>query len=154
MSYMSKVFDPNKHTIYTPVNPEKYLGKDRIVCRSSYETDICRFFDRNPKILSWVSEPLFIEYFDTSSGKKRKYFPDFLVKIKNEDNTSTVFLVEIKPYGQTQAPKFNKRKTKVRFINEQKTFQTNMSKWKAAQNFCYKKGWKFLIITEKELYGR
>lgn len=153
MSYMSKNFDPKKHSIYKPINPEKYLGKDQIVCRSTWEHDICRFFDLNPKIVSWISEPSHIEYFDAGSGKKRRYFPDFLVKYKSGDKDN-IALVEIKPFKETQPPKFSTRKNKVKYLNEQKVFATNISKWKAAKTFCMRKGWKFLILTEKEIYGR
>ena len=153
MSWMSTQYNPDKHSLYIPKNPEKYLGKGQIVTRSSWEMDTCRFLDLNDKVLSWASEPGEIQYFDTGSGKKRRYFPDYLVKIKNGDNVTT-YLVEVKPFVQTQPPKFTKRKNKINYLNEQKTFATNISKWKAAKAFCIKRGWKFLIITERELYGR
>lgn len=153
MSYMSTIYDPKKHSIYTPINTTKYLGKEKPICRSTWEYDLCRFFDLNSKILSWLSEPIGISYFDSSTAKNRKYYPDFLVKVNNNNKTS-IFLVEVKPYKQICAPKMTKRKNKVKFLNEQKTFQTNVSKWKAAKSFCIKKGWQFIVLTEKEIYGR
>jgi len=36
-------------------------------------------------------------------------------------------------------------------INEVMTWGKNQSKWKAAEEYCKDRGWKFQIITEKEL---
>ena len=41
-----------------------------------------------------------------------------------------------------------------RFINEANTYLVNQAKWEAASLVCEKKGWKFKILTEKEIYGR
>jgi hypothetical protein len=36
-------------------------------------------------------------------------------------------------------------------LYEQKTYVVNVAKWKAAKQWADKKGYKFLIVTEKEL---
>jgi hypothetical protein len=36
-------------------------------------------------------------------------------------------------------------------LYEQKTYVQNVAKWKAASKWADKKGYKFLIVTEKEL---
>jgi hypothetical protein len=41
-----------------------------------------------------------------------------------------------------------------RFLNEANTYLVNQAKWEAAENVCEKKGWKFKILTEKEIYGK
>jgi hypothetical protein len=38
-----------------------------------------------------------------------------------------------------------------RYINEVMTWGVNEAKWKAAAVFCNDRGWKFDILTEKEL---
>jgi hypothetical protein len=30
----------------------------------------------------------------------------------------------------------------------------NQAKWQAAEEYCKDKGWKFVIMTEKEIYGK
>ena len=60
-------------------------------------------------------------------------------------------LIEVKPKKQTVEPK--KRKTKT-YLQESMTFKINTSKWKAAENFCKKQGWKFLIMTEDHIFPK
>jgi len=36
-----------------------------------------------------------------------------------------------------------------RYIEEVKTWGTNLSKWRAAQEFCDDRGWTFMVLTEK-----
>jgi hypothetical protein len=78
-----------------------------------------------------------------------RYFPDMIVKKTNGD----VILVEIKPYQQTQQPKPPKKQTRG-YINEVTTYLVNQAKWEAADKFCKTKGWKFQIMTEKQIYGK
>jgi hypothetical protein len=47
-------------------------------------------------------------------------------------------------------PKPGKRKTKT-YINEVKTYAVNQAKWKAAEEYCLDRRWKFKILTETEL---
>ena len=62
------------------------------------------------------------------------------------------YLIEIKPAEQTHLPKQQKRQTK--HYNERvMTFAVNDQKWKSAKEFCDKKGWTFMVLTEKELFG-
>ena len=83
-------------------------------------------------------------------GKYHRYYPDFLVKVRNKKGIINTRMVEVKPYKQVQEPKIQTRKTK-RYINEVKTFAINTYKWKAAREFCEDRDWEFVIITEKEL---
>jgi tRNA(Leu) C34 or U34 (ribose-2'-O)-methylase TrmL len=70
--------------------------------------------------------------------------------IRNKDGSFTTYLAEIKPAQFTVAPKQPKRKTK-RYIEEAMMYCTNTAKWEAARAFCARKGYKFIILTEKEL---
>ena len=140
-------FDPRKHTIYKPNNPEKYSGSGDIICRSSYEVAFCRWADMNPKIIKWSSESLVIPYKDPMKetiNKVRRYYPDFLIYLDNGE----VFLIEVKPYKETIPPKQGRKKSNKTKIHEHKTWKTNSAKWEAAKNYCLKNGMKFKLITE------
>jgi hypothetical protein len=60
------------------------------------------------------------------------------------------WIVEIKPYAQTKEPVKKKRMTK-RYLNEVTTYAINAYKWKAAEDYCKRNGYRFVILTEKEL---
>lgn len=137
--------------IYTPRNPEKYAGDHRnIQYRSSWELILMRRFDADPNILSWGSEELVIPYHDRATGKLRRYFPDFVIKKRNKDGSIEIIVIEVKPYVQSVPPERGK-KTEKRYLSECKTFATNYSKWEFATQYCQRKGWRFIIITEREL---
>ena len=108
------------------------------------------YFDRNPNVLQWESEEFFIPYKSKIDGRVHRYFPDFLIKVKNVDGIVETILIEVKPFYQTQPPEKKSKVTK-RFINEVKTYGINISKWEAAEEYCKDRGWKFMILTEKEL---
>lgn len=144
--------------IYHPVNKDKYMGKTKFaVCRSSWETAVCRWMDYNSAILQWKSEPFGIPYMDKTKKdhkgmpSRRMYFVDYIAKIKNRNGSIDVWLIEVKPHKETIPPRKSKRKAKKTAIYEERTWQVNTAKWKAAQNYCDRKGWRFKIITEKEL---
>lgn len=157
MSYMSSQVGKGDK-IYHPENVNKYIGKPPYcVCRSSWELIFCRWADNNPSIIEWVSEPMAIPYIDRTSKdsrglpKRRRYFPDFLVKVLNKQGDIDVWLVEVKPYKETQPPKRTKRKSQKTLMYEDKTWAVNTAKWKSAEAYCKKRGWYFKILTEKQL---
>jgi hypothetical protein len=43
------------------------------------------------------------------------------------------------------------RKQKKTFITEATTYVINQAKWEAAKKYADKRGWKFTILTEKDL---
>ena len=136
---------------YSPSNPKKYKGDpSNIIYRSLWERKFMVYCDRNDRIMEWGSEEFFIPYKHPIDGKYHRYYPDFLVKVKNKNGIIKTRMVEVKPYKQVQEPKVQNRKTK-RYINEVKTFAINTYKWKAAREFCEDRDWEFVIITEKEL---
>jgi len=108
-----------------------------------------KYFDDHPNVIFWASEEVFVPYFNPVDQKMHRYFPDFIVKMQRKDNTVMTYMIEVKPFSQTQQPE-RKRKTK-KFIQESVTYVINQSKWKAADEFCQEHGWKFQILTEKEL---
>ena len=138
-------------SIYKPSHPEKYLGNsNNIICRSSWERQFCRYCDTNPNVVKWASEELSIRYISPVDGRPHRYYPDFLIEVKEKSGKLKKYMIEIKPKKQTQPPVKKKRVTKG-FILEAKTY-VNQAKWKAAVDFCKDNLIEFKIITEDELY--
>ena len=136
---------------FTPRNPGKYVGDPtNIVYRSSWE---CRFmdkFDRESLVISWSSEECIVPYLSPIDGRWHRYFPDFVIKVKDDKGQLQTWMIEVKPKKQTKPPVIPERKTK-RFITEVKDWGVNQAKWKAAQEYCAERKWKFQIFTEDQL---
>ena len=64
------------------------------------------------------------------------------------------YLIEIKPKKQTKPP-VTKKTTKKQstILYEKATYVINQVKWEAARQWCEKHGYKFLIITEDQLFN-
>lgn len=135
---------------FRPSHPEKYDGDTtNIIYRSGLELRFMQYLDSNSNVIKWQSEEFSIPYFDPSTNKWRRYFVDFLVVTRNGKGTLTQ-LVEIKPASQCQPPKIPAKRTR-RFITEMLTWGTNQAKWNAASEFAADRGWKFKVITDKDL---
>lgn len=137
---------------FRPKNPHKYIGNPQeIIHRSSWERICMNYFDLNEDVHQWGSEEKAIRYYDPVAKKHRRYFPDFIVKYKNKKGEEIIEMIEVKPYAQVIGPPENpKRKTKA-WATAVQTYITNQAKWEAAKEFCEEKGWRWRIITEKEL---
>jgi len=109
-----------------------------------------KYCDHNSAIVEWGSETMIIPYKSPVDNKIHRYFVDFYVKIKDSNDKTTKYLIEIKPEKFTKPPDIPKRKTK-RFIQEVFNYGTNQAKWKAANEYCQDRGMKFLVLTEKDL---
>jgi hypothetical protein len=136
---------------YYPSFPNKYKGNpNNIICRSSWERRFCRWCDLNENILQWGSEEFSIPYISPIDNRIHKYFPDFIVKLKESSGKIKTYVIEVKPKKQTRPPKTPKRQTKS-YIYEATEYAKNQAKWKAAQEFCDDRRIEFKIITEDEL---
>lgn len=143
---------------YIPVYPEKYCGKYPIWIRSSWEEKFCRWLDYNKNVLEWSSESIRISYIDPTKGrygmldekvgKKRSYYPDFMVKFKGGKK----YLIEIKPEKHLRMPKNKGKKSKKTLLERENIYLVNQAKFKAANLFCKKMGMEFKVITEKQLF--
>ncbi len=132
---------------YTPIFPEKYTGDPtNIIMRSSWETMFASWCDKNPSVVKWSSEETIIPYRCPTDNHIHRYFVDFKITV----NTGKTYLVEVKPYKQTQLPEYPGKRTK-RYLIESLTFMKNQAKWEAATNYAKDRGWEFKIITEHEL---
>jgi|TARA_B100000900_G_scaffold250150_1_gene213078 hypothetical protein len=136
---------------YQPSYPKKYKGdSSNIICRSSWERKFCRWCDLNESILEWGSEEFWIPYLSPVDNRVHRYFPDFIIKVKESSGQVKTYVVEVKPKKQTRPPKKPKRQTKS-YIYECKTYAVNQAKWKAATEFCKDHLIEFKVITEEEL---
>lgn len=144
MAYKSK---------FKPKNPQKYIGNpNNIICRSLWERTFCKYLDENVNVIRWSSEELEIPYISPVDNAMHRYYPDFLFEVKTNSLVET-FVVEIKPDKQTREPLRGAKSNKT-FITEVLQFEINRSKWDSAKKFCDKQGWKFLILTENNLFKR
>ena len=137
---------------FHPQNPQKYQGDVKnIIYRSSWELKFMKWCDTNDSILEYSSEEFFIPYFDPTTKKVRRYFPDFCVIYISSSGEIKKAVVEIKPLRETKEPVVTKNKRKKTLLNETLTYAKNQAKWKAADEWCKDHMMEFKIITEREL---
>ena len=143
---------------FRPKNPKKYKGDPtNIIYRSGWELKFFKWCDEHPDVVWWQSEELIVPYRSPIDNHIHRYFPDVIVNRKDRDGNVKTIMVEIKPYKQTLPPDPRKKnatptgRVSRRFLNEVKTWGVNDAKWKAAREYCAKRGWEFVIMTEKEL---
>ena len=133
--------------VFAPTNPEKYIGKNKnqIIYRSSWEKLVMHHMDTSEKEKEWASECVVIPY--SFDGKIRRYFTDFFAIM----NDGRKLVIEVKPLRETKPPRRTKKKSKKTMLYESHTYAKNTAKWDAARKYCKKRGFEFVIITEKEL---
>lgn len=133
--YSQGYIDPNSCKKLFP-----QLKHDKIIYRSSYEKKFIIWLEQNKRVKYWGSECFSIPYLLVSDNKVHNYYPDYFVEMVDNE----IWVVEIKPYNQTQKP-----------VNENcwatKEYIKNMCKWKATKEFCESKGYKFKVFTERTI---
>jgi len=143
--------DPRfKQGIFTPKHQHKFIGS-KAVYRSSFELKFFRWADENSNVLVWGSENIIVPYISPVDGKAHRYYVDNFVVIKEGAQTKK-YLIEIKPFSQTQPPQTSKRKKQQTIVYEQVQWVVNNAKWSAAKAYAKKHDAEFLIITEKDLF--
>ena len=136
---------------FQPSYPRKYKGDPtNIIYRSLWERKFMMYCDLNENIIEWGSEEIALPYRSPLDNRVHRYFPDFYIKVKENNGSLKRYLIEIKPKKQTIEPKVQKRKTKS-YIYEVTEYAKNMAKWKAAEEFCKDRMWGFKVLTEDEL---
>jgi len=139
------------HGKYPVQNVSKYIGNPYdCTYRSSWERKLMLHLDESSTVISWGSEPFAIPYRSPVDNRMHKYYPDFIVKAKSSNDKYIITLIEVKPYAETNPPK-SQGKRKERYIMEMETYLINQAKWKAAEELCKQKGWRFFVATEKNL---
>ena len=137
--------------IFRPRNIKKYRGDYRnIIYRSSWEKVFMRYCDKNSNILEWGSEETIIPYRSPLDQRIHRYFPDFYIKVRDNDGKAKKYIIEIKHKKLCIEPKVQKRKTK-KNVREVMEYAKNQAKWKAAREYCAERHLEFKILTEDNL---
>ena len=88
---------------FQPRNPKKYKGNpSNIVYRSSWEARCMSYFDKNENVIWWSSEEIIVPYRSPVDGKVHRYYPDFIIKVRQKDGGIKTIMIEIKPEYQKQ----------------------------------------------------
>jgi len=132
--------------IYTPTNPDKYVGPGEPRYRSSWELTLMRLADNHPNVVSWASEPIKIPYLNPLTRKASIYIPDFLMVYVDKNGNRHQEIIEVKPAKETLLSEAKTKGDKLRYAQ-------NMAKWQAASAYCKKHGLKFRVINENQLFG-
>jgi len=130
---------------YAVTNRTKYVGGKDPYFRSSWELAFMRMCDSHPNITKWASENVKIPYLNPATGKYTNYVPDFMIQYTDKNGNDHVELIEIKPRNQT---------TMESARTQGQAFQTaiNAAKWTAAQEWCKRKGIRFKVINEDQIF--
>lgn len=136
--------------IFTPFHGDKYRGTTPIIYRSGLELKMMRWCDENENVIQWGSESVVIPYMSPKDGRIHKYFIDFVLKLKTQAGIKN-YIVEVKPYKQTELPNTRHRKNKDILLFEQLRFAVDQAKWQSARDWASRHGFNFMIITEKDL---
>lgn len=132
--------------IYTPKNPDKYIGKHKPKYRSGWEFTFMQFCDNNNAVLKWASEAISIPYIHPLTGKKTNYIPDFFIVYQNKFGQQLAEVVEIKPKKQSLI------ESRVASAKDRAVVAINHAKWGAAMAYCKQQGFTFRVITEDDLF--
>ena len=136
---------------FRPRFPKKYKGDvSKITYRSSWEARCMNYFDLNENILWWASEEVIVPYKSPIDGRYHRYYPDFVINVRQRDGKTKTLMIEVKPENQKNAPKVRARQTK-KYINEVVTYAVNQAKWDAATEYCNDRMWEFKVLTEKDM---
>lgn len=108
------------------------LGRN-VEAESFLEKQYLFYIDKLPEVKWFDAQPLTIHYQD-AAGRTRPYTPDVLVEFIQKVGSSSFTLYEIK-YRQ----------------DLQRYWKDLKPKFKAAIQVCKEKGWRFKIMTEKEI---
>jgi hypothetical protein len=131
---------------YQILNQSKYSGSGMPTFRSSWEQTFMQFCDTNPNVMAWASEPVRITYQNPITGKVTSYVPDFVIVYRDSKGKKNAELVEIKPSNQSN-PKFARGRA------QQTQVAVNYAKWDAATHWAKKRGMKFRVLNENDIYA-
>ena len=110
----------------------------------------CKILDKRTDVIQWASESLKVWYLSPKDGKLHRYYPDFIIEIINQHGHKERQVIEIKPFKETKSSLSRTPKTRVA---ENMTYAINQAKWKACQLICDDANYRFIILTERELFG-
>lgn len=136
-----------KQGFFIPKKPLKCMNimetpePQPIIYRSGWEGTFCKFCDDNKAVIRWGSEILKILYKDPIRNKMAFYFPDFYVEYIDNAQTLKKVLIEVKPLKEATLNEAKNGYDKLMVAK-------NTMKWKAAIDFCKKRGIDFKVMHE------
>ena len=144
---------------FKPRNAHKYKGNHKnVIYRSTWERLFMKYCDRSTSIIEWSSEEVVVPYVSPLDNTIHRYFPDFWLKAKKPDGDLQEYIIEIKPYKYSVEPILKltekRRKPTKTYLHELEKYQVNKAKWEAADRYCKRKDQVFLVITEKDIFGK
>jgi hypothetical protein len=104
-----------------------------------------RMCDTHPSILKWANESVKIPYLNPLTNKWSNYVPDFMIQYMDKNGTTHVELIEIKPKNQTTLESAKTAKNRAATV-------INSAKWTAAQEWCQRKGIRFRVLNEDQIF--
>jgi hypothetical protein len=154
-----------KQGLFVPNNKDKIIklnSQGGLFYRSGLEHKMMVYLDNNPRIIHWGAEHLRIPYAKTEWVKEdqsfktteHNYYPDFYYELKKDDGTISKVVAEVKPSSETKEPKLADNPTTKQLKNFEyslKMYNKNLSKWKYMIEYCERKDFQFIIITEQHL---
>jgi hypothetical protein len=154
-----------KQGLFIPKNKEKLIklnSQGGIFYRSSLEHKMMIYLDSNENIKKWGAEHIRVSYDKSEYNNKSHemettthgYYPDFYYELERSDGTTSRVIAEVKPSSETMEPKLPTNPTSKQLKNFEyalKMYNKNLSKWKYMIEYCERKGFEFIIITEKIL---
>ena len=133
-----------KQGVFEARNPAKMASRRPPVYRSSWELVVMRFLDDHPSIVEWGSECLKIPYYNPLKMRHSVYVPDFLVRMNDRTGVQRTMVVEVKPSSQTLGAAKSQR--------DKMEAVVNAAKWRAAVQWCRKRGMTFDVMTESDIF--
>jgi len=144
----------------------KLNTKGGLYYRSGLELKIMTWMDNKKNIIKWGAECLEIPYQMThfengdSKVKSHRYFPDFYYEMRLANGQLKQVVIEVKPMkeykmvidlseGKLVVPEGLKKLKN--FEYDMKMAYKNKNKWETMINWCDKKGYEFIIVTEETL---
>ena len=154
-----------KQGLFIPNNKDKIIklnSQGGLYYRSGLEQKMMIYLDNNSKIVHWGAEHLRIPYQKTEwisekqefKTTEHSYYPDFYYELQREDGSVSRVVAEVKPSSETMEPRLKDNPTTKQLKNFEyalKMYNKNLSKWKYMIEYCERKGFQFIIITEQHL---
>ena len=110
-----------------------------------------KMFDLHPHIIAWQSEGVSIPYKNPLTRRHTVYIPDFLI-VYEKNGKKLVDMLEVKPAKEVPGMLAEGKR---RLTAKDKLAQAiNAAKWQAAIAYCAKRGVRFRVMTEHELFGK
>lgn len=131
--------------------------------RSSWELEFMKFCDSHISVIKWGSEVQAVEYYSDQDNKMHTYFPDFYLKVRDNDKNIVEYMIEVKPKSQTpildecgqviypKLPNTKSPKSLEKWKSQTEVLHRNNEKWQAARHYCNSHNIIFKVLTEKDI---